>query len=98
MRAGITAFVILVAGGTVAYAADTPEIKGLWLTTDYPALQLRAGEDVSLPLTLYNYGLTPQRTALSIPDKPSDWKIEIDGSGKPVTAAFVDYNGRASST
>ena len=96
MRAGITAFVILAASGTMAYAADTPDIKGLWLTTDYPAVQLRAGETVTLPLTIYNYGLSPQRTALTIPDKPSDWKIEIDGSGKPVTAAFVDYNGRQS--
>ena len=96
MRAGMTAFVILIAGGTVAYAADAPDIKGLWLTTDYPAVQLRAGETVSLPLTIYNYGLAPQRTGLSIPDKPANWKIEIDGSGKPVTAAFVDYNGRQS--
>ena len=95
MRAGITAFVILVAGGTAAIAADAPNIKGLWLTTDYPALQLRAGEDASLPLTLYNYGLDPQRTALSISNPPANWKVEIDGSGKPVTAAFVDYNGRA---
>lgn len=96
MRAGITAFVILIAGGTLASAADAPDIKGLWLTTDYPALQLRAGEDVSLPLTIYNYGLTPQRTSLSVSGAPADWKAEIDGSGKPVTAAFVDYNGRAS--
>jgi uncharacterized membrane protein len=96
MRAGIMALVILVAGGTVAIAADQPNIKGLWLATDYPALQLRAGEDASLPLTLYNYGLDPQRTALSISNAPANWKVEIDGSGKPVTAAFVDYNGRAS--
>lgn len=95
MRAGITAVVFLVAGGTAAMAANQPTIKGLWLTTDYPALQLRAGSDVSLPLTLYNYGLNPQRTALSIPDKPAHWKVEIDGDGKPVTAAFVDYNGQA---
>ncbi|HWG03634.1 MAG TPA: NEW3 domain-containing protein [Beijerinckiaceae bacterium] len=96
MRAGIPAFVILAAGTTLAFAADTPDIKGLWLTTDYPAVQVRAGETTTLPLTIYNYGLAPQRTALTIPDKPADWKIEIDGSGKPVTAAFVDYNGRQS--
>ena len=27
---------------------------------------------------------------------PSDWKAELQGSGKPVSAAFVDYDGRAS--
>jgi len=79
----------------LAKEPDPNPIQGLWLATDYPALQIRAGEDTSLPLTIYDYGLPPQRTALSITDKPADWGAEITGAGKPVSAAFVDHDGRA---
>jgi len=98
MRARLlTVLFMVVAGPAFAAAgpADVPGIKGLWLATDFPALQLRAGDDTSLSLTLYNYGLPPQRTALSIADLPADWKAEIDGDGKKVSAAFVDYNGKS---
>jgi uncharacterized membrane protein len=97
MRAGVFALVGLFAV-SAAYAKDaSPDaIKGLYLTTDFPALQLRAGDEASLPLTIYNYGLPPQRTSLSIADAPADWKPTIEGSGKPAGAAFVDYDGRAS--
>jgi uncharacterized membrane protein len=98
MRAGVLALAVLAMMGTAALAKDaSPDnVKGLYLTTDFPALQLRAGEETTLPLTIYNYGLPPQRVAVSVSDKPADWTAEIDGSGKPVGAAFVDYDGRAS--
>jgi uncharacterized membrane protein len=98
MRARLSALLFLIAATPILpaqAATDAPGIKGLWLATDFPALQLRAGDDTSLSLTLYNYGLPPQRTALSISDLPADWKAEIDGDGKPVSAAFVDYDGKA---
>lgn len=76
--------------------ADANPIRGLWLTTDYPSLQIRAGGETTLPLTVYNYGLPPQRTAVSIVDQPPDWKAEIDGGGKPVAATFVDHDGHSS--
>jgi uncharacterized membrane protein len=72
-----------------------PPIKGLWLATDFPSLTLHAGGDTTLPLTLYSYGLAPQRTNLSIEGAPAGWKAEIDGEGKAVKAAFVDYDGKA---
>jgi len=97
MRAGVLALVGITIA-TAAFAKDpSPDnVKGLYVATDFPALQLRAGEEASLPLTIYNYGLPPQRTTLSIADTPPEWKAEIEGSGKPVSAAFVDYDGRAS--
>lgn len=98
MRARLSAILFLIAASpffAAQAATEAPGIKGLWLTTDFPALQLRAGDDASLSLTLYNYGLPPQRTALSIADLPTDWKAEVDGDGKPVSAAFVDYNGKS---
>lgn len=97
MRASVLAALFLTLVSTASFAKDpSPDsVKGLYLTTDFPALQIRAGEETTLPLTIYNYGLPPQRTQLSIADSPKDWKAEIDGSGKPVGAAFVDYDGRA---
>ena len=101
MRAGVSALMMVaslsVASVSASLAKDpSPEaIKGLYLTTDFPAVQIRAGEETTLPLTIYNYGLPPQRTALTIADKPADWKADVEGSGKPVSAAFVDYDGRA---
>ena len=102
MRAGVSALMMVaslsLASVSASLAKDpSPEaIKGLYLTTDFPAVQIRAGEETTLPLTIYNYGLPPQRTAVTIADKPADWKADVEGSGKPVSAAFVDYDGRAS--
>ena len=101
MRAGVSALMMVaslsLASVSASLAKDpSPEaIKGLYLTTDFPAVQIRAGEETTLPLTIYNYGLPPQRTAVTIADKPADWKADVEGSGKPVSAAFVDYDGRA---
>ena len=101
MRAGVSALMMVaslsLASVSASLAKDpSPEaIKGLYLTTDFPAVQIRAGEETTLPLTIYNYGLPPQRTAVTIADAPADWKADVEGSGKPVSAAFVDYDGRA---
>ncbi len=89
---------ILMASTALAKDASPDNIKGLYLTTDFPVVQLRAGEETSLPLTIYNYGLKPQRTALTMTGAPADWKPSLEGSGKPANAAFVDFDGRASLT
>ena len=102
MRARVSALMMVASVSLAAVSASfandpSPDaIKGLYLTTDFPAVQIRAGEETTLPLTIYNYGLPPQRTAVTIADKPADWKADVEGSGKPVSAAFVDYDGRAS--
>ena len=97
MRAGVLGCLMVALAATAALAKDpSPDsVKGLYLATDFPALTIRAGEQATLPLTVYNYGLPPQRVALTIADAPADWKPEIEGAGKPVGAAFVDYDGRA---
>lgn len=99
MRAPLTA-IIFVAFVSAASAKDAAaeHVQGLWLTTDYPALQLRAGEGASLPLTIYNYGLPPQRTTISMSGAPAEWKPTLEGAGKPVSAAFVDLDGQANLT
>jgi uncharacterized membrane protein len=87
----LVAFVMLAAAGG-AQAADAPHIKGLWLTTDYPSLAAQAGQATTLHLELHNYGLPPQRVAVSVADVPTGWKAAILGNGLPVTAAMPATN------
>ena len=42
------------------------DVKGLFLLTDYPAVTLRPGTTSSVSLKLQNYGLPPERLALSV--------------------------------
>jgi uncharacterized membrane protein len=81
----------------VALGASTPspDVKGLWLTADYPAATVRAGDEARFNLSLINYGLAPQRTDLSIDSPPKGWEIELRGGGRPVAAAFVDHNAKS---
>jgi hypothetical protein len=44
-----------------AQAATAPDVKGLWLTMDYPVAAVRAGEEARFSLSLVNHGLAPQR-------------------------------------
>jgi len=73
-----------------AQAADAhdPNIKGLYLMTDYPAVTVRPGTTSNIPLRLQNYGLTPDRYKLSVAGVPTGWTATILGGGQPVAAAM----------
>jgi uncharacterized membrane protein len=73
-----------------ARAADEhePNIKGLYLMTDYPAVTIRPGTTSNIPLRLQNYGLAPDRYQLSVSGVPSGWTATILGGGQPVAAAM----------
>jgi uncharacterized membrane protein len=76
---------------TNAIAQQTPEqtqIKGLYLLTDYPALTVQAGGTSTVALRLHNYGLPPERLALSVEGVPQGWTATILGGGQPVAAAM----------
>ena len=80
-----------------AFAADEPQqqqghVKGLWLTTDYPAIAARAGESTTVKLKLQNYDLPPERVALSVDGVPQGWKATILGGSIPVGAAMPATN------
>jgi uncharacterized membrane protein len=70
------------------------EVKGVWLTTDYPAVSVRAGEEARFNLALVNRGLPPQLATLSVENAPKGWSIDLRGGGRTVGAAYVDYNGK----
>lgn len=90
MRASVL-FVIPVFLGLAApaHAAETPkDIKGLYLLTDYPAVSVRPGQTSTVSLRLQNYGLAPERYALSVDGVPNGWTATLLGGGQPVAAAM----------
>jgi uncharacterized membrane protein len=70
-------------------ATAAPALQGLWLTTAFPSLTERVGDDIRLDLSLQNKDRPPQRVELAVTGLPSGWSYEFDGGGKPVTAAIV---------
>jgi len=98
MRKSIAFLLLVLTFSPVAFAAEPPppDIKGLWLITEYPVATVRAGEETRFSLSLINHGLAPQRANLSVDNAPQGWTIELRGGGRAVAAALVDYNARAS--
>jgi uncharacterized membrane protein len=86
----LLAFAALALGHPMtASAAETKlEVKGLYLLTDYPAVTVRPGTTSTVSLRLQNYGLPPERFALSIDGAPSGWTATLLGGGQPVAAAM----------
>src|SRR5271168_3151759 len=74
-----------------AEAADKPSngVTGVYLTTRYPALTVRAGETMTIDLSLRNFNHPPEQLALSVPDVAQGWKATILGGGQPVESAIV---------
>src|SRR6185437_8199676 len=89
---------ILVLSATAAQAAEPAAsgVNGLFLTTRYPAMTVKAGETTTLDLSLHNYKQPPQTMTLSVPDIATGWKATILGGGQPVGAADVLPDGEQS--
>ncbi len=72
------------------------DVKGLFLLTDYPAVTLRPGSTSTVNLKLQNYGLPPERLALSVAGVPSGWTATLIGGGQPVAAVLPTTNASVS--
>src|SRR5256886_8968438 len=100
MRFGLVALfsaVLCAAFCTPAIAEEAKnDVKGLFLLTDYPAVTLRPGSTSTVNLRLHNYGLPPERLALSISGVPSGWTATLIGGGQPVAAAMPATNASVS--
>ncbi len=84
----LTALIFL---ASPAFAQDVqmaPTPKGLWLTTDFPALAVRSGETAVIKMKMQNSGMPPGRLELSVTGLPSGWKANIFGDGQPVDAVM----------
>jgi len=90
MRRRFLSVLFLVTTTIAAGAADKLSgITGLFLTTKYPALTVRAGETTTIDLSLRNFNMPPQQLVLSVPQVPSGWKATVLGGGQPVELAIV---------
>lgn len=74
--------------GAAPTASD--RVTGIYLSTQYPALTVRAGETATIDLSIHNYHLPPQQLALSVPQVATGWKATILGGGQPVAAVMAD--------
>ena len=76
-----------------AEAADKPPaVSGIFLTTRYPSMTVRAGQPATLDLDLHNFDRPPESLSLSVPQVAPGWKATLLGGGQPVAAAIVAPN------
>src|SRR6266851_4144134 len=80
---------LLILVATAANAADQPAIAGLFVTTKYPALTIRAGETTTIDLAVRNFKLPPQLLTVTVPQAANGRKATILGGGQPVGAVEV---------
>lgn len=85
-----TAICLVLCAASMATLAAEPvkSNTGLWLTTDFPAMAVRAGETTTIKIKLQNTDLPPQRVMLSVGGVPQGWKATVLGGGVPVAAAM----------
>jgi uncharacterized membrane protein len=88
---------ILAVHATAASAEEAKnDVKGIFLLTDYPAVTVRPGTTSTINLKLQNYGLPPERMALSVSGVPAGWTANLIGSGQPIAAALPPTNSSVS--
>jgi uncharacterized membrane protein len=81
---------LLALSAAAASAADQPSgITGLFVTTKYPALTVRAGETTKVDVSVRNFKLPPQVLQLSMAQTAPGWKATILGGGQPIGAVGV---------
>jgi uncharacterized membrane protein len=87
----IAGLALALAGAAIADAspAPSPGYRGLGLTTPFPNQTVRAGEPVTLTVTVKNYGLPPQVVNLSVVQRAAGWSVTFEGGGRPIGAVSV---------
>lgn len=92
----VIAGLVLAAWGTAAIAAPSSGFRGMAMSTPFPSQTVRAGEPVSLSLTIKNYGLAPQDVVtLRAAQISAGWKVSFVGGGRPITAVSVGTDQEA---
>ena len=95
LRRMLAVWFLLMLAAVAANAADqaapgnSTGITGLFVTTKYPALTIRAGETTTIDVSVRNLRLPPQLLNLSVPQAADGWKATILGGGQPVGAVEV---------
>jgi len=91
VRLLLAVLLVVVLSAMAAQAADPPAgIAGLFVTTKYPALTVRAGETTTIDVSVRNFKLPPQSLILSVPQIATGWKATVLGGGQPVGNHFLE--------
>jgi uncharacterized membrane protein len=85
----VSLLLMLSATAAGAAAQSGTGITGLFVTTKYPALSVRAGETATIDLSVRNFKLPPQSLSLAVAQAAAGWKATILGGGQPVAAVEV---------
>ncbi|HTV34963.1 MAG TPA: NEW3 domain-containing protein [Xanthobacteraceae bacterium] len=99
MRYGFIAAVAALSAvlASAALAQDTPkDVKGLYLTSDYPAVTVRPGETSTINMQLRNYDVAPQLLKLSVTGVPTGWTATLMGGGQPIGAVMPSSDSNVS--
>jgi uncharacterized membrane protein len=83
-------FVMFIAAAADAADKPAPNITGVYLTTRYPALTVRAGDTTTIDLSLHNFNHPPEELSLSVPEVAKGWKATVLGGGQPIESAIVE--------
>ena len=85
----LTVVSVISVGMTTIFAADQPAYRGLGLSTPYPSQTIRAGEPVTLTVSVKNYGLAPQVVTLRVVETAARWRASFLAAGRTVSAVAV---------
>ena len=85
----LTVVSVISVGMTTIFAADQPAYRGLGLSTPYPSQTIRAGEPVTLTVSVKNYGLAPQVVTLRVVETAARWRASYLAAGRTVSAVAV---------
>jgi uncharacterized membrane protein len=102
MRYRVIALILLaisaltVSGPAVSQDTSKPDVKGLFLLTDYPAISVRPGTTATINLRLQNYALPPERLQISVSGVPQGWTSTVVGGGQPIEAVLPATNASVS--
>ncbi len=102
MRYRLIALILLafsaltVASPALAQETSKPDVKGLFLLTDYPAISVRPGTTATVNLRLQNYALPPERLQISVDGVPKGWTSTVVGGGQPIEAVLPATNASVS--
>jgi uncharacterized membrane protein len=89
LRLVAVGFALLTAVAAAAAAEKPSGVTGVYLTTRYPALTVRAGETTTIDFSLRNFNHPPQQLTLAVPEVATGWKATVLGGGQPVASAIV---------
>jgi uncharacterized membrane protein len=101
MRYRVIALIVLVfsalsvAVPTLAEEAK-PDVKGLFLLTDYPAISVRPGTTATINMRLQNYAMPPERLQIAVDGVPKNWTLTVIGGGQPIEAVLPATNASVS--